>query len=168
MAIRMKNLGADRKLAIILATVISAFSASASAGEVGNWTTGYGQGHLEYTVHNGPGNRFTFDCDEGGLRKDGIKTTNISTTISGDYPKPNSVVKAFADGAGFDLMVDKLGEINTDCHVCASTFSALWTKIRESKQLIIVFSDGRYSTYDARGARKVLNKTSCETGFASY
>lgn len=146
---------------IILASCVL-FSAGAGAAEYGRWSTGGGQGYLEMSVGNGPGNTFTISCDVGATLHGGA---NIHLQIEGRSPVPNSVVRFFVDGDEVGMSADQHGTIVTDCHVCADNFIVLWNRMRKGKQLLAVLSDNRSSPFSLKGAAMALDPEPCATDF---
>lgn len=125
-----------------------------------DWIVGFGQGWLEHTTRNGPGNTFTISCDIGGNGY-GAK---IFVEIEGRDPPPNSMGRVFIDGDEAQITFDEYSNGVTDCSACAANFVYIWQKARLGQQMIVLFEDGRASKFSLKGASKALSKEPCTPG----
>lgn len=121
---------------------------------------GFGQGRVEYITRNGPGNEFNITC---GPDSDGIDTARIFIEIIGHSPPPNSQIRVFVDGNEAQFYSDAAGIINIDHRAATSNFNYMWEKIREGRQMIVIFSDNRSSQFSLRGSSKTLPARPCPT-----
>jgi hypothetical protein len=86
------------KVNVVLLSLFGTLQASLALAETdGNWTVGAAQGWTEYAAENGPGNEFRVTCDVGYTFDGQRKQTNVSVTIVGRSPPPNTTVKIFVD-----------------------------------------------------------------------
>ncbi len=138
-------------------------SNTAYSQEFGDWTVGFGQGYVEYTVKNGPGNTFTIVCDEGASLDH--MGTGLMISIKDKSPPKNSTVKIVLDNKEVEISSDDNGDMKANCHVCSDNFVYLWEKIRKSKFMIVQFSNGNSSSFSLNGAKKALDKKVCRTGW---
>lgn len=133
------------------------------AQEYGDWIVGFGQGYVEHTVKNGPGNTFTIVCDSGATIDH--RGTGLSISIRDNGPPINSTVKVVLDDKEISIAVDRNGSMKADCHVCSDNFVYLWDKIRKAKFMVVQFSNGDSSSFSLKGAKKALGPEVCRTGW---
>lgn len=143
-----------------IATILVAISTAGVAEEYGDWTVGFGQGYLEHTVKNGPGNEFDIACDVGATMDHA--RTGIIIEIVGKSPPPQSTVRVILDGDEISLFTDDRGTVTTDCRVCAQNFEHVWGKIRKSKTMLVQLADGRSSKFSLNGAKRALEPKPCK------
>lgn len=133
------------------------------AEEYGDWVVGFGQGYVEHTVKNGPGNTFAIVCDIGATIDH--RGTGLSISIKDRGPPINSSVKVVLDDKEITLSVDDNGSMKADCHVCSDNFVYLWDKIRKARFMIVQFSNGDSSSFSLKGVKKALDPKVCRTGW---
>ena len=143
--------------------VLILISNTAYSLEYEDWVVGTGQGYVEYSVENGPGNKFTIVCDIAASLDH--RGTGLMISIKDKSPPKNSTVKIILDNKEIELITDDNSDMKADCHVCSDNFVYLWEKIRKSKFMIVQFSNGNSSSFSLNGAKKALDKKVCRTGW---
>lgn len=128
------------------------FSATCGAwayGEIGQWSSGWGQGVTEYTAVVSNKTSLYIACDEHE------KPVSMTLTIEG---------KDYGSGAkkGFDLIIDGkeiTTPYDTGSRVGANNFFYAWDAIRKAKTLKAKTEDGKMVDLPLKGAAKVLPST---------
>lgn len=138
-------------------------SGAAIASDNDSWSVGYSQGYAEYIVSNGPGNEFNISCNENAENG----STGILIDIVGKRPPGGSKINVVLDGDEISFMADSSGAIETDCHVCADSFIALWKGLKTANTMLVQFSDGRSSKFTMKGASKVFKGAKCKVDYYS-
>jgi hypothetical protein len=129
----------------------------------GKWTVGFGQGMVEHTVKNGPGNEFMIVCDTGAT--EGAERTGLSVSIQDrGVPPNNGEIRIFVDDEELTFFEDDDG-ILINNRAAQSNFEVLWETLRKGRSMRVLFADGRTSSFSLDGARKALGPKACETGF---
>ncbi len=127
---------------IVLGSTLLLASMNAMAfGEVGQWSSGWGQGVSEYTAVSAEGDSIYIACDPE-------KDMYMSVTVGGkEYDK------------GFDLVTD--GELfespyDTKTTRIAADFPMLWVHLRKAKSIQVKTHDGKTVDLPSKGSSKVL------------
>lgn len=123
-------------------------------GEVGQWSSGWGQGTSEYNVTDTAGNSLYIACSED-------RPVSMTLSVKGvDYG-------SYSD-KGFDLLVDGQ-EVQTPyetaSRVGANNFHYVWDALRKAKTLQARTSDNQLVTLPTKGSAKALPASGTE-GFA--
>ncbi|CAM3976903.1 hypothetical protein CCOS865_02265 [Pseudomonas reidholzensis] len=123
-------------------------------GEVGQWSSGWGQGTSEYNVTDAAGNSLYIACSED-------RPVSMTLTVKG------AEYGTYSD-KGFDLLVD--GEevqtpYETASRVGANNFIFVWDALRKAKTLQAKTSDGQVVTLPTKGSAKELPASGTQ-GFA--
>jgi hypothetical protein len=153
-----------KKIALALMILPFAIPSALAQTGGGKWRTGFGQGILEISVSNGPGNEFRIDCDLGATED--ASRTGMSFMIRGRYPPPNSEVRVFIDDTEIQFFMDQEYSSKIDNRSAYMNFVALWEEARTGRSMRVLFSDGRTSTFTLNGARAALGAKPCDTGFS--
>lgn len=131
----------------VLAGSLLAPAASLAFGEVGVWSSGWGQGVSEYTVVDAKNNALYIACSEDF-------PVSMSLTVAGQEYGGN--------GKDFDLVIDGK-EISqpyeTSSRVGANNFFFMWDAMRKARQLQAKTSDGKVVNLPVKGIAKVLPAT---------
>lgn len=131
---------------IILSCTLCTLSSLAMAfGEIGQWSSGWGQGVSEYNVSDAQGNSLYIACSED-------RSVSMILTLNGQEYGSYSE-------QGFDLLIDGQ-EIQTPydtaSRVGANNFLFAWEALRKAKTLLAITSDGARVELSTRGSAKVL------------
>ncbi|MBD2745826.1 hypothetical protein IC232_03855 [Microvirga sp. BT688] len=147
----------------LLGMMLGTQAASAQGFRSGKWTVGFGQGMVEHTVRNGPGNEFMILCDTGATED--AERTGLSITIRDrGAPSSNGEIRIFVDDEELTFFEDKDG-ILINNRAAQSNFDVLWEALRKGRSMRVLLADGRTSTFSLEGVRKALGPKACETGF---
>ena len=66
------------------------------------------------------------------------------------------------DGTSFTMTAWATeGRINTECSVCAQTYTALWEATAAGNMMSVTASDGRTASFSLRGSRDALGDVAC-------
>lgn len=133
------------RFAIAAACATTLVSTAHAFGEVGRWTSGWGQGTSEYTVVDAKHNALYIACSED-------RPVSMSLTVAGkeygSYTKRE-----------FNLIIDG-NEISTpyatDSRVGTNNFLYAWEALRKAKSLQAKTADGKIVTFPLAGAAKTL------------
>ena len=139
----------------VVATIFIASPMAAIAyGELGQWSTGWGQGVSEYTAVVSKGNELYIACsDDSPVRM----TLTVNGVEYGSYSK-----------IGFNLVIDG-NEIQTpyltDSMVGEGNFFYAWKIIRKAKTIQAKTSDGKVLTLPTKGVAKAIpaSGSSCKS-----
>jgi hypothetical protein len=130
---------------IVAAAFLSAAMNAMAFGELGQWSSGWGQGVSEYTAVASKGNELYIACSDDA-------PVTMTLTVTGVEYGSNST-------NGFDLVIDGK-EIqtpyNTSSRVGADNFSYAWIALRKAKKLQAKTSDGKELTLPTKGVAKAL------------
>ena len=117
-------------------------------GEVGQWSSGWGQGVSEYTTVDAKKNGLYIACSDSAPV---AMTLTVSGKEYGTYAR-----------TGFDLIIDG-NEVQTpymtESRVGADNFIYAWDLVRKAKTLKAKTADGQVVDLPLKGAAKVLPKT---------
>lgn len=122
-------------------------------GEVGQWSSGGGQGVTEYTAVVSNKTNLYIACDE--------YEKPVSMTLTVDGKEYGSFAKK-----GFDLIIDGKEvstPYDTGSRVGANNFLYAWDAIRKAKTLQAKTEDGKVVDLPVKGASKVLPSTKAKT-----
>lgn len=153
---------AMRLVGACVAMVLVVGSTVGAEAQARRWTSGFGQGIIEYTTRNGPGNTFRIACDAG--YSDNGELTNLTIEIGGKPPKGGSTVRIFIDDEDIQIGTERSGEMKFNSRVGVSNFHALWEALKTGKQLRVLFADGQSTTFPMAGAAKEITGEPCKTG----
>lgn len=129
-----------KKLLVGSAMLLGSMNAMAY-GEVGEWSSGWGQGVSEYTAVSAEGNSIYIACEPE-------KDMHMTVTVAG---------KEYENG--FDLVAD--GELfktpyDTKTTEIAVDFPFLWEHLRKAKSIQIKTHDGKTVNLPSKGSSKAL------------
>ena len=134
--------------AVILAlTATMPLSSTAWAfGDVGQWSSGWGQGVSEYMVVDAKGNKLYIACSPD----ENVKM--ILTTGGKDYGSYGE--------KGFDLIIDgdEIWQPYSEAHAAQGSFLLAWNGIRSGKKLQAKTEDGKLIDLPLKNAAKALPK----------
>lgn len=133
--------------------------AALAYGEIGQWSSGWGQGTSEYTVVDASGNALYIACSED-------RPVSMSLTVNG-------VEYGSYQGKGFDLLIDGKEvqtPYDTASRVGADNFLYAWDALRKATTLQARTEDGQLVSLPTRGSAKTLPawgtpEFSCTTEF---
>lgn len=139
----------------ILAIPFFAVSTSAMAyGEIGQWSSGFGQGTMEYTAVASKGNLLYVACSD---------TEPVRMTLTVNGAEYGSFSKK-----GFDLVIN--GKViqtpyATNSRVGENNFTYVWGALRKAKTIQARTTDGKVLTLPIKGAANALpaNGGGCRT-----
>jgi hypothetical protein len=138
----------------VFAPLFLIFAAPTSAASVlGQWTTDYGQGIIEYSVYNDSDQKTYLTISDGSNGLD--EKVEIFLAIDGEGARPNSDITFTVGSVSVRMTADDGGSIATGCHSCARNFDALWALLREGQMLRVAF-DGRSADFTLRGTSKIF------------
>lgn len=128
-------------------------------GEVGRWSSGWGQGTTEYTVVDAKRNALYIACSDSAPV---TMTLTFAGKEYGSYAKQ-----------GFDLIIDGSAistPYETSSRVGSNNFRYTWDALRKAKTLEAKTADGRLVALPLVGAAKTLPATKsrdfpCHTAF---
>jgi hypothetical protein len=126
------------------------------ADVVGQWTTEFGQGIIEYSIYN-DFQQSTYITISDGSNGVGA-TVQIFLAINGKGARPGTPVTFSIGSTAIRMWADAGGSISTGCQQCARDFDTLWRLLRSGNQLKLAF-DGREAIFTLRGAARVLPRT---------
>ena len=119
------------------------------------WTFGGLQGGYESTTRDADGNSFTFSCNDLG------ENGGLNLELGGE-PIVRGPVIFTIDGTSFTMTAWATeGRINTECSVCAQTYTALWEATAAGNMMSVTASDGRTASFSLRGSRDALGDVAC-------
>jgi len=126
-------------------------SGALAFGEVGRWSSGWGQGVSEYTVVDAKQNQLYIAC--------GDEPARMQLTVNG---------RQYGYGAaqGFSLVIDgrDMGEpYETESRVGSDIFKATWAALRKGKTLVAKLPNGQKIPLPLTGAAKVLPSSQSKT-----
>jgi hypothetical protein len=129
-----------KKLVLGSALLLASMNAMAF-GEVGQWSSGWGQGVSEYTAVSVDGNSIYIACQPD-------KDMYMSVKVGGEKYD-----------AGFDLVID--GELfktpyDTKTTEIAVDFPMLWVHLRKAKNIQVKTHDGKTASLPSKGSNKTL------------
>ena len=144
---------------ILVVLVVATSATVAWAEPIGRWWAGYGQGNLEYGIHN----------DSAGIDSVyigcGEEQTYVSFTVGGVEPKHGSAILVTIGADEFELPIGKWGSFETGSHVASDNFHALWDAIRTGEFMRVRLATGQSTVFTLKGAAKALPKEACKTDF---
>ena len=117
-------------------------------GEVGQWSSGWGQGVTEYTTVDSKKNALYIACSDSAPVS---MTLTVSGKEYGTYAKK-----------GFDLIIDGKEvqtPYDTGSRVGANNFLYAWDAIRKAKTLQAKIGEGKVVDLPLKNAAKVLPST---------
>lgn len=131
---------------IILSCALSTLSCLAMAfGEIGQWSSGWGQGVSEYNVSDAQGNSLYIACSED-------RPVSMILTLNGQEYGSYSE-------QGFDLLIDGQAiqtPYDTASRVGANNFLFAWEALRKARTLQAKTSDGQFIDLPTQGSAKTL------------
>lgn len=133
-----------RRVALGIAGLCCAASAFAY-GEVGQWSSGWGQGVSEYAAVVSPKTQLYIACSD---------SVPVSMTLTVEGKSYGS-----SEAKGFDLVIDgKAIETPylTDSRVGANNFIYVWDALRKAKAIVAKTEDGKLVKLPTKGVAKAL------------
>lgn len=133
--------------------------AALAYGEIGQWSSGWGQGTSEYTTVDATGNALYIACSED-------RPVSMTLTVNGvEYGSYND--------KGFDLLIDGVEvqtPYDTASRVGANNFQFAWDALRKARTLQARTTDGQLVALPTKGSAKALpawgtSEFSCSTEF---
>lgn len=125
-------------LASVLASPVWAF------GEVGRWSSGWGQGTAEYVVVDARQNQLYIACNDTG-------PATMALTVGGrNYTREQGDFVLFIDGKGPYYASDAGSRAGGD------NFRVAWDALRTGRSVQARTGDGKVVTFPLTGAAKVL------------
>ena len=125
-------------LGLLLSSQVLAF------GEVGRWSSGWGQGVTEYVVVDAKQNQLYIAC--------GDEPAHMTLTVAGrEY--------GYGTNQDFSLVIDGKeveGMSDADSRVGSDNFRYAWDRIRKAKSLAAKLPNGKLVPLPLTGAAKVL------------
>ncbi len=140
---------------IIILLLLTVATPASAAKIVGQWTTDFGQGIIEYSVHNDWDEKTYLTISDGSNGID--EKVQIFLAIDGEGVRPNGEITFSVDSVSIRMTADDGGSIATACHACAKNFDALWSLLRDGQTLRVSY-DGRSADFTLRGTSKILPK----------
>ncbi len=121
----------------------------------GKWVYDFRQGFSESSTRDPSGNVISFSCNDIG--EDGGLYVEL-----GGQPVAGGQIIFDVDGEVFPMTVwADSGSINTECTVCADTYTALWEAAAAGNVMTVRASDGRSAAFSLRGSRDALGDVAC-------
>ncbi|MDE3735941.1 hypothetical protein PSH28_04995 [Pseudomonas resinovorans] len=114
-------------------------------GEIGQWSSGWGQGTSEYNVSDSAGNSLYIACSAD---RPVSMTLTVKGTEYGSYSEK-----------GFDLLVDGMEvqtPYDTASRVGANNFIFAWDALRKARTLQAKTVDGQVVNLPTKGSAKTL------------
>lgn len=131
-------------MALVAATLVSP---AWSFGEVGRWSSGWGQGTSEYIVVDAKQNQLYIACND-------TNPATMTLTVGGrDYTYGQG------ERSDFVLFIDGKGPFNASNAGSRATgghFRAAWSAIRKAKTLQARTGDGKVVKFPLTGAARAL------------
>ncbi len=133
------------KRRLLVAALASLPLTALAYGEIGQWSSGWGQGTSEYTVVDARGNALYIACSED-------RPVSMSLTVNGvEYGSYQS--------KGFDLLIDGTevqAPYDTASRVGANNFLHAWDALRNAQTLQARTEDGQIVSLPTQGSARTL------------
>jgi hypothetical protein len=138
---------------IYIALFLISFGAtSVQAERSGDWVSGYGQGLIEYSTDIGDSSFRLFDGSASGF----LDKVSFHVSVQGTEPKPKSIVTIHIGNRTFEFPIDKDGDANTNCKICALEWDGLWNAIRAGQAMTVRLQTGQSAQFSLKGSGKLL------------
>lgn len=148
-------------LALLFSLIISPLTVQARTPSE-KWVHEFHEGRDFYVLGNpaAPVNALVLAC---GLDGDDYVPTRIGYLIGGKRPPPNSSVKLITSAlsTAHSFEVDEESGTTVACRACAENFTFLWTHLRRSKSVTLMFADGRKAVLPMPNVEQVLPRDPC-------
>ncbi len=142
-----------RKILALIACLAFVLGPPAYGDVIGQWTTAFGQGTIEYSIYADVSQKtYLTISDASNGFGDGVE---VFFAIKGHGAKPGSPVVFTIGSVSIRMTANSGGSISTGCQSCARDFDALWILLRSGSSVRLSF-DGRVADFTLRGAARIL------------